>query len=44
VTQEKVTALEAKARQDATVAEWLCKERDNSRQTEMRIRSERDGA
>jgi hypothetical protein len=31
--QEKVTALEAKAHQDTTVAERLCKEQDNSRQT-----------
>jgi hypothetical protein len=42
--QEKVTALEKKARQDATVAEWLHKERDDSCQTEMRLCSERDGA
>jgi hypothetical protein len=34
VAQEKVTALEAKARQDAAMAEWLHKERDDSCQTE----------
>jgi hypothetical protein len=31
VAQEKVTALEAKARQDVAVVERLCKERDDSR-------------
>jgi hypothetical protein len=42
--QEKVTALEAKARQDAMVVEWFRKERDDLRQTELRLRTERDGA
>jgi hypothetical protein len=36
--------LEGKARQDAAVAEWLHKERDDSRQTETRLRGEHDGA
>jgi hypothetical protein len=42
--QEKVVALEAKARQDATVAERLRKERDDSRQTKSRLCTECDGA
>jgi chromosome segregation ATPase len=42
--EEKVTTLEAKARQDATVAERLRKERDDLRQTETRLRRECNGA
>jgi hypothetical protein len=44
VAQEKVTMLEANARQDAAVAKRLCKERDDSHQTKMRLHGERDGA
>jgi hypothetical protein len=43
-TQEKVTKMEAKARQDAMVAERLHKERDDSCPTETRLCSEHDGA
>jgi FtsZ-binding cell division protein ZapB len=44
VVQENVAALEAKAHQDATVVEWLCKEQDDLRQTKTRLRSECDEA
>jgi hypothetical protein len=44
VAKEKVTVLEAKAHQDAVVAEQLRKERDDSRQTETRLHGEHDGA
>jgi hypothetical protein len=42
--KEKVTALEAKAHQDAMVAERLRMERDDSCQIETRLRGEHDGA
>jgi hypothetical protein len=44
VAQEKIATLEAKARQDAMVAERLCQEQDDSCWTESRLRTECDGA